>query len=423
MKKLLLILALAGGCAGPADERPDPPPISEGTPSPAPAVQEIPAGPLTLEKAMALAVRLHPELSIAQARVDAAEGRSAQAGLWLNPDLIVGAERLTEDEELLAGFGLRLPIGGRLGAAVHVEELDRERLRFEAEAVRLEIRARVHGAFATALFADEARRFQREAQTAAQSAVTIAKARLAAGDALAEEVARVEMEEVRARLDGDRAEGLLDLAMLGLAAAIGHPKSVGARLEGSLESTLELPALERLLARLSESPRLAAAEADIATHRARTELAESERIPDLSLELLYRRDSENDVNTMDAGVAIALPLFNRNQGKLRETRAGEAAAEAQARATRLDVERQVREAHIRLARALAQARLLREEIVPRSEVVWTAYEKRYNAGDVSLAEVLPMRRDRSQLRLTYLESLREAMESWSDLKRVLPETK
>ena len=77
------------------------------------------------------------------------------------------------------------------------------------------------------------------------------------------------MEEARARLDEDKAHGLRDLAFVGLAAALGEPglpiRSVG----GSLETALELPALESVLADLDASPQAALARADVEAARAR----------------------------------------------------------------------------------------------------------------------------------------------------------
>ena len=43
-------------------------------------------------------------------------------------------------------------------------------------------------------------------------------------------------------------------------------------------------------------------------------------------------------------------------------------------------------------------------------------EARYDAGDTSLAEILPVRRDWAAIQLTYLESLRDVMQAWVEIK-------
>src|SRR5207247_4442362 len=126
-----------------------------------------------------------------------------------------------------------LPVGGRLGAATRVEERERERQLHELDIRRLEVRARVHASYAAALYGDQVAKLGAETQTLMERAAEVARARLAAGDALPEEVARAEMELARARVDRTRVDSLRELAFLGLAAAIGD---IGLRL-----ATLEGP--------------------------------------------------------------------------------------------------------------------------------------------------------------------------------------
>ena len=68
-----------------------------------------------------------------------------------------------------------------------------------------------------------------------------------------------------------------------------------------------------------------------------------------------------------------------------------------------------------LARAIAAATLLREEILPRAESVLESAETRYASGDMSLAELLPIRRDWTRARLDYLEALNDVMQAWAAL--------
>jgi outer membrane protein TolC len=44
---------------------------------------------------------------------------------------------------------------------------------------------------------------------------------------------------------------------------------------------------------------------------------------------------------------------------------------------------------------------------------------RYAAGDISLAEILPVRRDWATVQLNYLESLRDVMLAWAEVKSML----
>lgn len=426
---LTLLTALLAGCGGAPDERPewgrdpepgrgeaggDPSPVGSGT---------APLTSLTLARALARADAEHPELAAFRAAVDAAAGRREQAGLLPNPQLALRIENApwssgsTRDgAEYVAGLSLRLPLSGRLGAAEDVGAREVDRRVQELAARRRAVRGRVRGAFATALSLERAADVQAQARDVAERAVALLEALLEAGDAVPADLARVEMEATRARLELERVEGLRRRASLALAAALGDPDLEIASLAGDLEAALELPTLEALTARLEENPRLRAAEADVALQAARVELAEARRIPDVSLDLFYRRLEGTDQHGFDVGVGIPLPVFDRKQGGVRSALAERLAAEARVEATRNELVRDLRAAHARLARLLRSARVMREELLARADTVLASAEARFEAGDASLVEVLPVRRDWTRIQLDYVDALREVMVAWSDLQ-------
>ena len=73
---------------------------------------------------------------------------------------------------------------------------------------------------------------------------------------------------------------------------------------------------------------IAAGAAEIRSRQTRLDLAQAERIPDIKVELLYRRIQAEERDAFDLGISIPLPLFNRNQGRLREASAELAADHA-----------------------------------------------------------------------------------------------
>ena len=68
---------------------------------------------------------------------------------------------------------------------------------------------------------------------------------------------------------------------------------------------------------------------------------------------------------------------------------------------------------------LEQALQLAERLQPEraeAKALIEAAEGRFAAGDIGLAELLPVRRDWAAVQLTYLESLRDVMQSWAALR-------
>jgi cobalt-zinc-cadmium efflux system outer membrane protein len=379
---------------------------------------------LTLDQAFALAERNHPDLIEAKALVEAADGRVRQAGAFPNPEAIARMEqarfngRTTREAEYLAGIAQPVPLGSRLSKAREAEQLERERRAGELEARRRGLRKRVHGAFATALYQEKAFQTQGEIVSSGQKATAATKARVDAGDAVPGDLARAEMELARAQVELRRSAALREQALATLTAAIGDPALSVKSLGGSLDATFEIPTLETLVANLATQAEMAVALADNRARNAQVDLVKAERIPDVRVEVLYRRLEASKENTFDVGLSIPLPLFDRNQGRLREARAEAAAAEARSRSTENELTLRLREAHAQLTAALGNSHALKTDILPRADTVLKAAEARYAAGDASLDEVLPVRRDWAAVQLTYLESLRDVMQAWANLEPI-----
>jgi cobalt-zinc-cadmium efflux system outer membrane protein len=415
MKRFLIVLSLvASGCAGSA-----PPPVEEPAPSPAPLIEARPepVGSLTLDEALKIAEGGHPELAEARARADAARGRARQGGAWPDPALVGRVEAAGSDdrEEYLAGVSQAFPIGGRLGAARRAEELDAERFDLELESRRRHVLGKVQATFAAALYSDRALALLNEASADAGRAVAVAQSLATSGEGLPIDVSRARIERLRVILERDRTESLSKEARLALVAAIGRPGLEIGTLEGSLERAIELPTLESLVSRLGDHPAMRAARAGVLAHEARIDAAEARRIPDINLDLLYHRLEETRENTFDVGVSLTLPLFDRNRGSIREAKADRRAAQARAEMSSIELARELEQAHVKLARALAAAKTIKEELVVRYDEIARSYEARYTAGDASLSDLLPVRRERIAARMYYLEALRDVMEAWAQL--------
>ena len=380
---------------------------------------------LTLARALAAADAQHPELAEFRAYVEAARGQLDQAGRIPNPTLVLRMENApwsrgsTRNEaEYVAGLSLQLPLSGRLGDADDVATRRIEQRERELDALRAEVHARVRGAFATALSLERAAEIQGQALELAERAVGLLEARVRAGDAVPADLARVQIEATGARLELQRVESLRARALTALAAALGDPGRRLDSLAGELEAALELPALEDLARRLEQNPQLQAAQADVALQTAQVELAQSQRIPDVSLDLFYRRLEEVNEHAFDVGIGIPLPVFNHNGGNVRSALAQKLAASARVDATRNELVRDLRVTHARLALLLQSVRTQREEVLGRADQVLAHVVARFEAGDASLVEVLPVRRDWTRIQLEYIAALRDVLVAWSDLQRL-----
>jgi len=424
----ILIAALATAAC---TSRPTPPPAPpaaaplEIPPRPAPAA-DGPVARLRLADALARAGRAHPALRVADARVEAARAAESGAGLLPEPTLEARVESLhpggADDgrPDALLGASQEFPLGGRLDAERRVARADRERAERTRDAVAARIRAGLRGAFAAALHGEEVVRALEESERLLEEVVRISLARVAAGDATRDEPARAGMELAGRRSETAAARAHRDRARTALAAAMGTPGLRVEALEGSLDEALALPAMDDLSRRLAGSPGYAALRSQVAAARARADLAEAERIPDLRADLFYRRIGEPRGSALDAGLALEIPLFGRARSRAAAARAEAAAAEAEARRAMTEEEARARDAVARLEAAVEARRILDSEVLPRAEEVVALASTRHRAGDLSLVEFLTVRERQVEVRLARLDALREIAAAAAELAALVP---
>ena len=377
---------------------------------------------LTLERALELAEQNHPDFAEARANEQLANARRSQAGKLDNPEAVARIEsaplngRTRSSAEYVAGVSQAIPLGGRLSASREVAQRELQVVEARTELRRRELHARVQGAFATALYFNAALAAFSNNLAGAEMVTRMTKTRLEAGDALSEELARAEVDELQTRSDTKIAEAAWRLAIRDLGSALGKRNAEIAALSGSLTNALALPHIEAVAFELTKSPAVSVAQSEAAAQRARVELVKAQRIPDVNFELFYRRLAETRQDAFDAGIRVPLSIFSRSGPRIREANAEAEAAEARLASTRLSQEQHFNRTLSELNGALESARLLNAEILPRARLVLTNAEVRYNAGDTSLADLLQKRRDWSATQMNYLQALREVHEAWRELR-------
>lgn len=396
--------------------------LAGSTPSVVGSSTNVPLTNLTLEQAIEIALRAHPHLAEAAANLEAARARAATAGKLPNPEIVGRMESApissgtASQAEYVAGFSQAIPLGKRLSAAREVERAGVDMREMEREAAAWNLIKSVRGAFATALFTSRVVQAQTNLATNIQANLRITRARIEQGDAAALDLARLEAEAAKQNLEIKNALFLHRDAMHALAAALGDFKISIKSLAGNLEDALEIETISAGHFRLEEDPNLSAMESATEAQRARVRLAKAERVPDVNLDLFYRRLQGTRENAFDVGVRIPIPVF-RKSGRVREAESELRAAEARLERNRNELGLQLRSREFALERALESAKVLQSDVLPKVVASLSGAEARYAAGDTSLSEVLVVRREAITARLQYLDALRAVMEAWAGLPK------
>jgi cobalt-zinc-cadmium efflux system outer membrane protein len=381
-----------------------------------------PLNNLTLERALQMALRSHPHLAEAAANLEAARARAATAGRLPNPEIVGRMESAplssgtTSLAEYVAGFSQTIPLGKRLSAARDVERAGADLREKEQEAAAWNLTRSVRGAFATALFTSRVWQAQTNLAANIEELVRITKARVEQGDAAPIDLARVEAEAAQQRLEVKESDHLHREAMHALSATLGDFNTSVESLAGNLEDALEIAAIKSESYQITDNPNLAVMEGAIEAQLARVRLAKSERIPDVNLDLFYRRLQGTRESAFDVGVRIPIPVFDRNRGRVREAESELRAAEARMERSRNELGLELRSRELALERALDTVSVLQSDVLPKVETSLRGAEARYAAGDTSLSDLLAVRREATAARLHYLEALRAVMVAWSDFR-------
>ena len=376
---------------------------------------------LTLEAALQY-TQNHPEFVAGMAEVEAAKGRIQQAHLWPNPELNGHIEsaplsgQTFSDAEYIIGIDQQVPLGKRRSFVSDIEVLNHNKLEKELLIRKMEHHKEVKQAFCEVLYWDTMVDIQLEALKIANNGVEVARNRAEAGDIIAVDVSQAEMEYQRIDAELELAKANREQVISTLSLAMGDPEIIVNSVTGDFtHQNIQLSQLTDMLKKISETPYQKVAHLQVVIAEKMVALQKAQRIPDMTIGVGYRRIEEENDDAIDVGVRLPLPLFDNNSGNIHEAIFKLSAAQASAQSNRRKLEAKAQRNYTTLKILLSQAKRLHDIIIPKARDILGTAEKRYQAGDFSLIEVLPLRKNITALRIEYANTLRQLLEAQLEL--------
>ncbi|MCK6548328.1 TolC family protein [Myxococcota bacterium] len=367
--------------------------------------------PLTLDAALTRAREQAPRVLAARARISEAEGRRTGASVLLvhNPVLesSIGRRSSPSGGQMDAGLGVSqlFELGGRGSARRRAADAGVDRARADAAEATREALREVAFSFLGGLYAIEQAQLLANAERVAEQLLRVAERRLATGAGAVLEVQLAKAALAKARSDV-RARGAEQTAALGrLRVLLGAEAHEVTSLAGKL-AVRRAESLEQLLGRASERPSIAALEAERREAEADVSLGAGLAWPELGLGATYAR--EEDDHIVAGTLSVTLPVFERGQGLRAESSARAARIALELEAARRTVHEEVRSAFAIHAERVAAVEAFEGEAVAALDAAERGAERAYEAGHLSLAELLVLRRELLESRRTRLERLYEA---------------
>lgn len=320
------------------------------------------AAPLTLDQAIVAAGGSAPAADAAAAALAAAQALREAAALRPNPQFQAQVENIAgsgayaglRSAETTIGLSIPIELGGKRGARIAAADAALVRSRLQSAITAADIRQQVTQLYVEAVAAHRRAAVATDQARIAGEAARVANARVQAGRASPLEEQRAEVARINAETQVERMRRLAEAAARNLA-----------RRTGRDPVALDIGWLDALPPAVSGPPRpvavsgtlaLAAADADLAAADAGVRVARSQRVPDLAIGPALRRLEQTNDTAAVISLSVPIPIFDTGRRAVAQATAERTRADAQRRATLLDVEQAITDAQAEADNAAAAAR-------------------------------------------------------------------
>ena len=379
-----------------------------------------PATPLSLTKAIELALEGSPEVAAATRQWEATEGQVLQGRARPNPELAYSLED-ARSRTRTQSWQLNLPVelGGKRAARTKAAEKSREQAQAQLNELKAALRANVAAAYFDVLTAQERLVLAKDSVALAKSSTDTVAKRVAAGKVSPVEESKARVAEAGIRVELAQAASEQRNALSRLFALLGKIEAPFTVLEGKAENLPPVPKLADLQSLISSSPAVVLARIEVDRRKALTDLEQSKRVPDITVSAGIQRSNETQRNILLFGVSVPLPVFDRNQGNLLEALKLEDKARDELQGATVRLHSEVAQAQERLSTIAAEVQSLRQDVLPGAKSAYDAATIGFENGKFNFLEVLDAQRTYFTAKSQYLKALGEAHRAAADVDRLL----
>jgi len=385
------------------------------------------------------AIVQNKSLQAAREQLRQAEGRLKQAQLRPNPTLDVS--RTTDvlfANEGETGFGITLSqpfeLGGKRGKRMQVAEAEVELAKAAIADTERQLMGQLRTAYLRAAETSARLNFFERSRGLNQQMAQVMAVRLSSGDASRLESHLLQAENNRVEAQRLSAEGELVQEMLELRKLAGMSPTESISLQSLPTTVVALRETETDLIETAfrNRPDLRAARVREALANAGVLLARAQVAPTIVGFVRYGRDPnissfgtatqprtfERD-SVLEFGVSIPLPLWNREQGNIREAASRVSQATAEREALENTIRMEVTAASRRYESATRSLDLIRSGVVSETEAGFSITQRAYRLGDAKLTDVIFQQRSLIEAQMAELVAQAELEIAQANLELAL----
>ncbi len=394
----------------------------------APAAQpDDPRGTITLRDAVTFALVNNPKLKAFSLDIRAAEARKLQVGLLPNPEINVEIEEFGGTGER-AGFdssetsiqiGQLIELADKRSRRTHLAALEKDLAELDFKSKRLDVMSDVAVTFIDVLAAQEQLSLSKELVDLSEKAYSTVAERVRAGQDSPVEKTKAKIALSNTRIEFERAGKELVSARHQLAATWGSSSPAFEKVTGGFYDLSPVPSLEEPEDLISQNPDIARWPAEKERRRAALELEKAKAASDIKLGGGLQYFNEGDDSAFILGLSIPFPLFDRNQGNIKEAMYMLAKAEEQHKAFETDLLAALAEASTKLSSSFSEINIIKNDVLPLAKSAFDAAGQGYREGKFEYMVVLDAQRTFFEVRARYIEALAGYHKARANVERLI----
>jgi outer membrane protein, heavy metal efflux system len=381
---------------------------------------------LTLEGAIALALKDSPKIDAARAGIAAAAGSRRQAQAWPNPELSFSAEnfvgtgpyRGTGQAEYTYGVSQLVELGGKREARRRAADAFQSTAEIELSATERDVIRDVTVAYMEAVAADESLKFASDVEVTAKRVLADVTRRVdAARDPLFQKN-RAVVALTNARIARERAQAARSAAYQRLGRLWGDTASAYTLKDGTFYVASAPAPFADYEAKLTLTPDLKRYEALRDQREAELALARAGVVPDIRANLGIRQFAGTSERALVAGISLPIPVLNQNQGEIARANAEVTRVQSERRQTQRERARELIGAWTEWQSAWNEAKAIKETALPEAETAFQQALRGYRAGGFQYLDVLDAQRAFFETRSGLVAALARLHSARADVERL-----
>lgn len=380
---------------------------------------------ISLKEAINIALGKNPQLQSMRDQVEAQIGSLKQAGLYPNPVIEFLAEEMPTHEiglnesQNLVSITQPIITAGKRGLEIKVSKKAKEKNEFERDTFLLSVIADTKKAFYKVLADQKGYAVAKETEKISKDIYESEKIQFEAGEVALTNVLRAEVELSKARNLVSHAEGELQNSLKELQTVMGIPEATDVNITGKLVTApVELSLHELELNMKNNQPILKASGKNLEMAEAQLMLEQRQVIPDITVSAGYKRLSQEDADTIEFGIGIPAPFFNRNQGNIQKSKALSKKAKNESISVYhhllFELKKNFNLYNVERKRVLE----FKDKILPRAEDALSLITKGYKEGEFDYIDLLDTQRIWADTKISYIESVKRLNMIIADLERL-----